>query len=99
MTDDMNRTEATLLLAFGLATQVHAGRVAAEAKYPPVAAADMRAIAMHIEDTLTAVIVGLREPGPMPTPEEIAETMRLVAMGAVLAILGEPPARTPDVVH
>ena len=97
MTDDMNRIEIALLLSLGLAAQAHAGRIAKDAGYRDVGTDEMRAIALHIEDTLSDVIIGMRAPGPVPTVEEIAELMRVVAMGAVVAILGEPPA--PEVVH
>lgn len=92
MTDDMTRTEIALLLSLGTAAVAHAGRLAAELRYREVGADEMGAIGLHIEDTLTHVIVGLRVPGPGPTLDDVAELMREAAMGAVLAILGEPPA-------
>lgn len=94
MTEELNRTETALLLSLGLAAQAHAGRLAAEAGYADVDTDEVRALAMHIENTLRFVIVAMRQPGPTPTPEEIAETMRIAATGAVVAVLGEPPIPT-----
>lgn len=97
MTHDMNRTEIALLLALALAAQAHAGQIAVQARYRDVTPDEVRAIMMRIEDVLTDVIVGMRAPGPAPTPDEIAEVVRTVAMAAVEKVLGEPPA--PETLH
>lgn len=94
MTDDMNRIELTLLLTLGAAIVAHAGRITGELGYA-VGDDERRAIALKVEDVLTDVIVGMRAPGPRATLDEIAQVQHEIAMGAVVAVLGEPPAPAP----
>lgn len=95
MTDDMNRAELALLLSLGAAMVARAGRITTEARYPNATTEQISAIGRKIEDILTDIIIGMREPGPPPTLEEIAQITDEVAMGAVLAILGDPPQPPP----
>ena len=97
MTNDMNRTELTLLLALGSAVVQHAGRITTEAGYAGVTDEQRRTIALRIEDVLTDTIVGMRSEGPAPTLDELAQVMQEIAASVVVSVLGDPQA--PTVLH
>lgn len=94
-TVNLTRAEQTLLLALTLTTAQHAGKIVEALGYPEVTDAKRVAVLAKVEQVLADVVVGLRDPGPASTPEDLSLVMHEVAVNVVVAILGDPPTGAP----
>ena len=92
-TDDteLTRIEQTLLMSLALPIVRFAGALVTANRYPAVTPEQFEALRNKIERVLTGTIIGMREPGPPATADELLAVTNEVAVSVVLAVLGDPP--------
>lgn len=91
---DISRTETAAVLAMGINALAVAGDIARAQGHSQPMPDEIRDIAVEIERVVTAVIVGLRDPGDEVTIADYSASVNAIAAAAVERVLGLPPAAT-----
>lgn len=95
-TPKLTRSEHALALSLVLTCCHRAGRFTTERKYPACSDADRGKIREFLEHHIISTVLGIREPGPDVTIEELSLVIEEMGVAAVIEVLGEPPSSAPE---
>lgn len=90
-TEDMTRSERTLAMIIARQAQEVTDALRELTGYDVPSAGQSEEMAERQHAAIVALLVGMRQPGEIPTMDELRQFIRGLAEGALLAVLGQPP--------